>query len=83
MQGNASGKDTAPFLCLRFAVSGILSGPSDGGMSRPRARADQHYVYTPAFTAWTLPTYFPWFTIQNQPKLLFCFENYAENNSLF
>lgn len=35
VQGNALRKDTAPFLCLRFAVSGILSGPSDGGVSRP------------------------------------------------
>lgn len=88
-QGNASRKDTAPFLCLRFVVSGILSGPSDGGVSRPRARADQHCLYGVGCHQPTLsqpeplPTYFPWFKIQNQPKLLFCFGNYAENNPFF
>lgn len=48
MRGNTSRKETAPFLCLRFAVFGVLLGPSEGGVSRPGVRADQHGLHARA-----------------------------------
>lgn len=45
VQGNTSKKDTALFLCVRFAIARILLGLSDGGMSRPWARADQYCLH--------------------------------------